>query len=161
MRRIPVATIWYCALGALIASNLGMTVPWSVSLLTFVQVLEYLSKKGYVRTEAMLRKESEPQTNGQPLTAQSTEAGGAKYTKAFELLRKYTEDNLDLYRPELRKLLWPVFVYSFLDLVRDFYTKDAETFFLRRTRASLSATTTKTSRHFAKCDYKHICRRVE
>lgn len=77
----------------------------------------------------MLRKESEPQTNGQPLTAQSTEAGGAKYTKAFELLRKYTEDNLDLYRPELRKLLWPVFVYSFLDLVRDFYTKDAETFF--------------------------------
>ncbi|KAI1548506.1 WD40 repeat [Pyrenophora tritici-repentis] len=92
-------------------------------------VLEYLSKKGYVRTEAMLRKESEPQTNGQSLTAQSTEAGGAKYTKAFELLRKYTEDNLDLYRPELRKLLWPVFVYSFLDLVRDFYTKDAETFF--------------------------------
>ncbi|USP73266.1 hypothetical protein yc1106_00540 [Curvularia clavata] len=92
-------------------------------------VLEYLSKKGYVRTEAMLRKESEPQANGQPLTAQSTEAGGAKYTKAFELLRKYTEDNLDLYRPELRKLLWPVFVYSFLDLVRDFYTKDAETFF--------------------------------
>ncbi|KAH9880078.1 hypothetical protein J1614_002104 [Plenodomus biglobosus] len=92
-------------------------------------VLEYLSKKGYVRTEAMLRKESEPQANGQTLATQSTEAGGAKYTKAFELLRKYTEDNLDLYRPELRKLMWPVFVYSFLDLVRDFYTKDAETFF--------------------------------
>jgi transcription initiation factor TFIID subunit 5 len=93
------------------------------------KVLEYLSKKGYVRTEAMLRKESEPQANGQTLAAQSTDAGGAKFTKAFELLRKYTEDNLDLYRPELRKLLWPVFVYSFLDMVRDFYTKDAETFF--------------------------------
>jgi len=92
-------------------------------------VLEYLSKKGYVRTEAMLRKESEPQANGQTLATQSTEAGGAKYIKAFELLRKYTEDNLDLYRPELRKLMWPIFVYSFLDLVREFYTKDAEMFF--------------------------------
>jgi transcription initiation factor TFIID subunit 5 len=101
---------------------------WAV-LLTHAKVLEYLSKKGYVRTEAMLRKESEPLANGQPLQTQSTEAGGAKYTKAFELLRKYTEDNLDLYRPELRKLLWPIFVYSFLDLVRDFYTKDAENFF--------------------------------
>lgn len=99
------------------------------SSLTYQKVLEYLSKKGYVRTEAMLRKESEPQANGQTLATQSTEAGGTKYTKAFELLRKYTEDNLDLYRPELRKLLWPIFVYSFLDLVREFYTKDAETFF--------------------------------
>lgn len=94
-----------------------------------LKVLEYLSKKGYVRTEAMLRKESEPQANGQPLVSGSTETGGAKYTKSFELLRKYTEDNLDLYRPELRKLLWPVFVYSFMDLVRDYFTKDAETFF--------------------------------
>lgn len=92
-------------------------------------VLEYLSKKGYIRTEAMLRKESEPQTNGQTLATQSTEVGGAKYTKSFDLLRKYTEDNLDLYKPELRKLLWPVFVYSYLDLVREFFTKDAENFF--------------------------------
>jgi hypothetical protein len=74
------------------------------TLLTICQVLEYLSKKGYVRTEAMLRKESEPQANGQPLVSGSTDIGGAKYTKSFELLRKYTEDNLDLYRPELKKL---------------------------------------------------------
>ncbi|KAF2266230.1 transcription initiation factor-like protein TFIID subunit 5 [Lojkania enalia] len=94
-------------------------------------VLEYLSKKGYVRTEAMLRKESEPPqgANGGPLISRDNDAGGAKYTKAFELLRKYTDDNLELYRPELRKLLWPIFVYSFLDLVRDYYTKDAENFF--------------------------------
>lgn len=93
------------------------------------KVLEYLSKKGYVRTEAMLRKESEPQANGQSLVPHSTEVGGIKYTKAFELIRKYTEDNLDLYKPELRKLLWPMFVYSFLDLVREYFSKDAETFF--------------------------------
>lgn len=97
------------------------------------KVLEYLSKKGYVRTEAMLRKESEPAaTNGASNpTTQSSEQGGAKATKAFELLRKYMDDSLDVYKPELRKLLWPVFVYSYLDLVREYYTRDADAFFAK------------------------------
>ncbi|KAF2176373.1 WD40 repeat-like protein [Zopfia rhizophila CBS 207.26] len=95
-------------------------------------VLEYLSKKGYVRTEAMLRKESEPQNpNGTAIVSRENEVGAAKYSKALELLRTYAEDNLEMYRPELRKLLWPVFVYSFLDLVREYFTKDAEQFFAK------------------------------
>jgi len=94
------------------------------------QVLEYLSKKGYVRTEAMLRKESEPPiTNGTGPATQGAETGGAKANKSFELLRKYMDDILDIYKPELRKLLWPMFVYTYLDLVRDYFTKDAENFF--------------------------------
>jgi transcription initiation factor TFIID subunit 5 len=99
-------------------------------LLTHAKVLEYLSKKGYVRTEAMLRKESEGPllTNGS-LVAQHADQGGPKYTKAYDLLRKYLDDSLDLYKPELRKLLWPIFVYSYLDLVREYFTKDAENFF--------------------------------
>lgn len=32
-------------------------------------------------------------------------------------------------QPDLRRLLWPVFVYSFLDLVSDFYPREAKTFF--------------------------------
>ncbi|KAJ4291083.1 Transcription initiation factor TFIID subunit 5 [Kalmusia sp. IMI 367209] len=105
--------------------------PWELQLLEDDNlVLEYLSKKGYVRTEAMLRKESEPSvTNGTSLTAQNSDQGGVKATKAFDLLRKYMDDILDVYKPELRKLLWPVFVYSFLDLVREYFTKDAENFF--------------------------------
>ncbi|PSN62614.1 WD40 repeat-like protein [Corynespora cassiicola Philippines] len=92
-------------------------------------VLEYLSKKGYVRTEAMLRKESEPPaTNGNPIVTQ-TEHGGPKYTKAFDLLRKYIDDSLDIYQPELKKLLWPTFVYSYLDMVREYFSKDAESYF--------------------------------
>lgn len=49
------------------------------------KVLEYLSKKGYVRTEAMLRKESEqPQgANGGPSVSRENEAGAAKYKNAF------------------------------------------------------------------------------
>lgn len=97
-----------------------------------LKVLEYLSKKGYVRTEAMLRKESEPTAaNGTSIVPQSSDQGGAKATKAFELLRKYLDDILDVYKPELRKLLWPVFVYSYLDLVREYFTKDAEAFFAK------------------------------
>jgi transcription initiation factor TFIID subunit 5 len=92
-------------------------------------VLEYLSKKGYVRTEAMLRKESEPLVNGSSLGSQSAEQGGPKYVKSFDLLRKYTDDVLDVYKPELRKLLWPIFVYSYLELIKDYFTKDAENFF--------------------------------
>lgn len=80
----------------------------------------------------MLRKESEPiTTNGTSFPSQSSDQGGAKATKAFELLRKYMDDILDVYKPELRKLLWPVFVYSYLDLVREYFTKDAEAFFAK------------------------------
>lgn len=77
----------------------------------------------------MLRKESDPQPNGQTLAASNTDAGGLKYAKAFELLRKYTEDNLDLYKPELRKLLWPIFVYSYLDMHEQYFPKEADAFF--------------------------------
>lgn len=46
------------------------------------QVIEYLSKKGYGRTEAMLRMESANQeASGTPVRAE--ESGGAKYARAF------------------------------------------------------------------------------
>lgn len=78
----------------------------------------------------MLRKESEPPiANGTSIVTQGAEQGGSRYTKAFDLLRKYIDDILDLYKPELRKLLWPIYVYSCLDLVREYFTKDAESFF--------------------------------
>ncbi|KAF2752229.1 WD40 repeat-like protein [Sporormia fimetaria CBS 119925] len=94
-------------------------------------VLEYLSKKGYIRTEAMLRKESDQQQSvaGHPAVIRDGDAGAPKYSKAFELLKKYIDDSLEIYQPELKKLLWPVFVYSFLGLLRDYFIRDAETFF--------------------------------
>ena len=48
------------------------------------QVIEYLSKKGYSRTEAMLRMESANQdAEGRPLQSRSDESGGSKYGRAF------------------------------------------------------------------------------
>ncbi|EON65131.1 hypothetical protein W97_04368 [Coniosporium apollinis CBS 100218] len=93
-------------------------------------VLEYLSKKGYNRTEAMLRRESAHQdAEGRPIISSIEESGGDRYRRAFEILRQWIDDNLDIYKPELQKLLWPVFVYSFLQLTADFYSRDAQAFF--------------------------------
>ena len=51
------------------------------------QVLEYLSKKGYNRTEAMLRAESAIQDiEGRPLVPRAEDAGGAKYGKGLGMI---------------------------------------------------------------------------
>ena len=48
------------------------------------QVIEYLSKKGYNRTEAMLRVESASQdAEGRPIYSRVEETGGLKYGTAF------------------------------------------------------------------------------
>ncbi|KAF2096839.1 WD40 repeat-like protein, partial [Rhizodiscina lignyota] len=93
-------------------------------------VLEYLSKKGYNKTEATLRKESAiHDQNGRPLVRRVEDQGGQKYSTAFILLRDWVEDNLDIYKPELRRLLWPVFVYSYLNLAIECYFKETERYF--------------------------------
>ena len=48
------------------------------------QVIEYLSKKGYSKTESMLRLESANQdVEGRPISTRAEETGGVKYSKAF------------------------------------------------------------------------------
>ena len=56
------------------------------------QVIEYLSKKGYSRTEAMLRMESANQdAAGAP--ARSEESAGAKYSRAFGMYHVVVVDD--------------------------------------------------------------------
>ena len=94
------------------------------------QVLEYLSKKGYSRTEAMLRKESaHTDVNGQPIISKFEDNGGRMYSKAYTVLQIWIDNVLDIYKPELKRILWPIFVYSFMNLVGDFYPRDAQEFF--------------------------------
>jgi transcription initiation factor TFIID subunit 5 len=45
------------------------------------------------------------------------------------LLESWVNDSLETYRPELVRLLWPIFVHCVLDLAADCYTKDLELFF--------------------------------
>jgi len=96
-----------------------------------MQVLEYLNKKGYNRTEAMLRKESARlDQEGRPISSRAEDSGGDMYTIAFNLISRWIDTVLDIYKPELKRLLWPLFVYSFTNLAVDFYSKDVEKFFV-------------------------------
>ncbi|CCK68050.1 chromatin modification protein KNAG_0A03700 [Huiozyma naganishii CBS 8797] len=129
-------------------------------------VLEYLNKKGYHRTEAMLRAESgrtatqpskdspgtakngkvpelttEPPMPGKGAKPVSNPAGyssGSKrdadgglvskqlesmntpenYIRAFTLLKNWVNTSLEIYQSELRYIMYPIFIYLFLDLVK-------------------------------------------
>ncbi|KAH6994968.1 WD40-repeat-containing domain protein [Ilyonectria destructans] len=91
-------------------------------------VTDYLLKRGFNRTEEVFRQESKHLgPDGKPIQ-QLANMGPKKYAKAFNLLREWVGNNLDLYKFELSKLLWPMFVYSFLELVSQAYAEDAKTF---------------------------------
>ncbi|KAK5995945.1 Transcription initiation factor TFIID subunit 5 [Cladobotryum mycophilum] len=89
-------------------------------------VTDYLLKRGFNRTEEVFRQESKHLgTDGKPIQ-QLANLGPKKYSKAFKLLREWVENNLDIYKFELSKLLWPTFVYSFVDLVGHGYAEEAK-----------------------------------
>ncbi|KJZ77703.1 hypothetical protein HIM_02880 [Hirsutella minnesotensis 3608] len=91
-------------------------------------VTDYLLKRGFNRTEEVFRQESKHLgPDGKPIQ-QLANMGPKKYQKAFKLVKDWVDNNLDLYKFELSKLLWPVFVYSFLELVNNSYTEDAKAF---------------------------------
>ncbi|KAF6826871.1 transcription initiation factor TFIID subunit 5 [Colletotrichum plurivorum] len=90
-------------------------------------VTDYLLKRGYTRTETIFRQESSHLgPDGRPIQNKVDDMGPRKYLKAFNLLREWVENNLDIYKFELNKLLWPVFVYSWLELVTQGYSEDAK-----------------------------------
>lgn len=93
------------------------------------QVIDYLAKKGYHRTEATLRAESANQDIPKDADIKPTPAGSPRYFEFYSRLRAWTDDVLDTYKPEVKRLLWPIFVYSYLDLVKQFYPKEAQRLF--------------------------------
>ncbi|OAQ93734.1 transcription initiation factor TFIID subunit [Purpureocillium lilacinum] len=84
-----------------------------------MKVTDYLLKRGFNRTEEVFRQESKHLgPDGKPIQQLAT-MGPKKYQKAFKLLKEWFE---------LSKLLWPMFVYSFLELVTLGYADDAKAF---------------------------------
>lgn len=95
-------------------------------------VIDYLNKKGYTRTEAVLRLEANRNTagaSGEKGSAAWLDGTPKAYQHAYGLLRDWIEASLDIYKPELRKVLYPIFVHSFLDLVNKGNTDAAKEFF--------------------------------
>ncbi|CDF88298.1 BN860_06788g1_1 [Zygosaccharomyces bailii CLIB 213] len=134
--------------------------PFSASDLNRI-VLEYLNKKGYHRTETMLRAESgrtltspnkqspanvktgklpEPKTtpaaldkNARPVSNPSIPVkrdssvvseeqlkettAPENYIRAYSMLKNWVDASLEIYKPELQYVLYPIFIYIFLILV--------------------------------------------
>lgn len=68
-------------------------------LIIIEQVLEYLVKKGYSRTEQTLRAESaNVDSEGRPIQPPSESYGYPKYSKAFTLIRDWADGVLEVYK---------------------------------------------------------------
>ncbi|KAL7624919.1 Transcription initiation factor TFIID subunit 5 [Parahypoxylon ruwenzoriense] len=86
-------------------------------------VTDYLLKKGYRRTEEIFRQEvKDIDENGKPrhhndATAPEKFPPAGKYLSAFKHFERWVDNGIDLYKFELGKFLWPLFVYSYLRLV--------------------------------------------
>ena len=66
---------------------------------TMRQVIEYLVKKGYNKTEQTLRQESAHlDKDGRPIQQQSEELGNVKYSRGLKLLSGWIDSNLDIYK---------------------------------------------------------------
>lgn len=91
-------------------------------------VTDYLLKKGYKRTEAVFRQEvANVDKSGKPIQ-NNDEMGDKKYIRAFNHLERWVENSLEIYKFELSKLLWPIFVYSYIELVKKNCQHDAKDF---------------------------------
>ncbi|RVX72846.1 hypothetical protein B0A52_03199 [Exophiala mesophila] len=92
-------------------------------------VIDYLAKKGYHRTEAMLRAESSNQEIARESPFQPTGPPANRYFETFVRLKAWTDDALDIYKPEVSRLLWPFFVYTYFELITQLHAKEAARFF--------------------------------
>ncbi|KAK9947196.1 hypothetical protein M0R45_012630 [Rubus argutus] len=118
-------------------------------LMKFVEA--YLKKKGLKLTEHALQEEVQQSntttniTSSSPISSNSQldpdvvrhilslssqfEDGPARYHDGYAKLRSWTYSSLDLYRHELLRVLYPVFIHCFMDLVAKGHIQEARTFF--------------------------------
>ncbi|KAI8969049.1 WD40-repeat-containing domain protein [Mycotypha africana] len=116
-------------------------------------VASYLQKKGYKATEAIFSREAkgekislddilgEKSTNIKDEQQEADTSADSKqhqeeeeeedpelYDLNYKNLREWIENSLDWYKPELRSVLFPIFVHSYLDLVSKSQLEKAKQF---------------------------------
>ncbi|KAE8731668.1 Transcription initiation factor TFIID subunit 5 [Hibiscus syriacus] len=103
-------------------------------------VAAYLKKKGFKEAEQLLEdlqnKDSAPiNFHDDPELAKfihrfsQSEDDVARYQDGYSKLRSWTYSSLDLYKHELLRVLYPVFIHSFMDMVAKGHLQEARTFF--------------------------------
>ncbi|XP_073001690.1 transcription initiation factor TFIID subunit 5 isoform X2 [Typha latifolia] len=91
----------------------------------------YLRKKGFKLTELALQEEQNRlSTSSQSdLDVTRSENDPARYHDGYNKLRSWAYSSLDLYKHELLRVLYPVFIHCFMDLVAEGHMQEARTFF--------------------------------
>lgn len=78
--------------------------------------------------ELHLAKEKELRLLRDEEEKQRRENDPETYHRAYSILRSWVETSLDLYKPELARLLYPLFVHCYLELVAKKFVKQAKIF---------------------------------
>ncbi|CAL5435016.1 unnamed protein product [Camellia sinensis] len=105
-------------------------------------VIAYLKKKGFKQTELAFQEEQQHHTKNSSsnsstdpdiakhlLSFSESDNVPAQYHDGYSKLRSWTYSSLDLYKHELIRVLYPVFVHCFMDLVAKGHIQEARNFF--------------------------------
>eukprot|EP00250_Pteridium_aquilinum_P012760 c20924_g1_i1 orf=85-2091(+) len=105
-------------------------------------VLAYLQKKGYRQAEQAFQEEhlksalnstssakTDPDIANQILRYSKSDNVPMLYKEAYGKLRTWVHSSLDLYKNELLRILYPVFLHCFMDLVAKGFSQEARSFF--------------------------------
>ncbi|KAI3494563.1 hypothetical protein L1887_40695 [Cichorium endivia] len=112
-------------------------------------VFLYLKKKGFTQTEQIFQQEQQNKTNKnssssinatdvslsdpdlakQILAFSQSESIPTLYQDGYSKLRSWTYSSLDLYKHELLRVLYPVFIHCFMDLIAKGHLQEARAFF--------------------------------
>ncbi|KAL3533367.1 hypothetical protein ACH5RR_006888 [Cinchona calisaya] len=109
-------------------------------------VIAYLKKKGFKQTELAFQEEQHHKFStidnhsssnstdteiARQILSFSSELGNnpAKYHEGYGKLRSWAYSSLDLYKHELVRVLYPVFIHCFMDLIAKGHIQEARNFF--------------------------------
>ncbi|MCL7034429.1 hypothetical protein MKW94_007644 [Papaver nudicaule] len=103
-------------------------------------VMAYLEKKGFKQTQLAFQEEqskssssnaseTNPDVSKHLLSFSESDNAPALYQDGYSKLRSWTYSSLDLYKHELLRVLYPVFIHCFMELVATGHTQEARTFF--------------------------------
>ncbi|KAH9262257.1 hypothetical protein BASA82_000706 [Batrachochytrium salamandrivorans] len=108
-------------------------------------VANYLNQRGFRQAEASLRSEARLKTfQDLPVDIKADEVSipnfimfyneaeannPLAYEQSYTRLRKWIDDSIDVYKLELRVILFPIFVHAYLDLIEKDLKEQAQHFF--------------------------------
>ncbi|XP_024534528.1 transcription initiation factor TFIID subunit 5 [Selaginella moellendorffii] len=98
-------------------------------------VLEYLRRKKYRVAEIALLQEQQKQNSDTSgaishiINHSRADNEAGRYKESYSKLRNWVHSSLDLYKTELLRILYPVFVHCYMELVAKGFAQEAREFF--------------------------------